>query len=168
MANTYYTAMYAVDKKSHAFGLGDRLPWSGAKTDLEMLFMEIEKSDIVLLTRNMIKTIPNSFFDEIKNKIQIVSQENSIESFYKDDKYKGTDILILGGHSLFQKCIDYNIPDKIIVNELSFMEKDILDWDCIGPRINENYIKKDFNVIYPKEKSNHGKYVIESILYERV
>ena len=79
MANTYYTAMYAVDKKSHAFGLGDRLPWSGAKTDLEMLFMEIEKSDIVLLTRNMIKTIPNSFFDEIKNKVQIVSQENSIE-----------------------------------------------------------------------------------------
>ena len=168
MANTYYTAMYAVDKKSHAFGLGDRLPWSGAKTDLEMLFMEIEKSDIVLLTRNMIKTIPNSFFDEIKNKIQIVSQENSIESFYIDDKYKGSDILILGGHFLFQKCIDYNIPDKIIVNELSFMEKDILDWDCIGPRINDNYIIKDVNVIYPKEKSNHGKYVIKSILYKRV
>ena len=47
MANTYYTAMYAVDKKSHAFGHGDRLPWSGAKTDLEMLSMEIDRSDIV-------------------------------------------------------------------------------------------------------------------------
>ena len=110
MANTYYTAMYAVDKKSHAFGLGDRLPWSGAKTDLEMLFMEIEKSDIVLLTRNMIKTIPNSFFDEIKNSltdyiaIPVVSSENRRYipiDFLKAENIAGNKLFMLPNASLY-------------------------------------------------------------------
>lgn len=137
MSERLVVGIWACDYFTRAFGYKDKLPWSGVKEDLECLDFYLSKADHIIASKALYSTLPKSFKDKWQGMI-LCDSKNPIEKILKD--LNGV-IVVLGGRSVFVKCIDSSILDIIIENNLGFRDKRIIEFTHVAPTIKSSKYK---------------------------
>ena len=120
--------IFAVDKKTSAIGEGNSLPWRNVNLDLNFLKTKIKENEVLVLTENLLHSLPEvflNFLDEQGKLIIVLNSSYTFSEFTQSEVFlKSKKILILGGFKLFDVALSSGLVDKVYVNYLNF-EKDI-------------------------------------------
>lgn len=101
--------IFAVDKKTSAIGEGNSLPWRNVNLDLNFLKTKIKENEVLVLTENLLHSLPEvflNFLDEQGKLIIVLNSSYTFSEFTQSEVFlKSKKILILGGFKLDRKSV---------------------------------------------------------------